>query len=141
MLYDFGCRIATESILFEDAERTRLPCPEGAFRGATPEDRGPNPDDPPAPFVIEARGAIVAAGGFLTHYNPPYADIFMSVAPGERRRGFGSYLVQELKHACYGSGHRPAARCHPENVASRRTLEKAGLLPCARVLVGDVARI
>ena len=139
MLYDFGQNVATDCILFLDAYRSALQCPAGCFRPATPEDRGPSGDDPPAQWVVEAAGAVVAAGGFLTHYNPPYADIFMSVAATERRRGFGSFLVQELKRECYESGHRPAARCNPDNVASRRTLERAGLLPCARVLVADVA--
>ena len=139
MLYDFGRNVATDCILFHDAYRSALQCPAGCFRRATAEDRGPSGDDPPAQWVVEAGGAVVAAGGFLTHYNPPYADIFMSVAAAERRRGFGSFLVQELKRECYESGHRPAARCNPANVASRRTLERAGLLPCARVLVADVA--
>jgi GNAT superfamily N-acetyltransferase len=139
MLYDCGRNIVSDSILFHDAERTGLPCPAGVFRHADSADCGPNPHDPPPQWVIEEDGVVVAAGGFLTHYNPPYADIFMSVAASERRRGFGSYLVQEIKRMCYEAGRRPAARCNPDNVASRRTLEKAGLLPCARVLVGDVA--
>ena len=101
-----------------------------------PGDQGP---DPEADWVIEADGAVVAAGGFLCHYNPPYADLNMVVAESARRRGFGSYLVQEVKRVCYESGKKPAARCDPANVASRRTMEKAGLLPCGRVLVGEVA--
>jgi len=87
-------------------------------------------------WVVEARGAVVATGGFLCHYNPPYDDIFMEVAEPERRRGFGSYLVQEVKRVCYEAGKKPAARCNPANIASRLTLQKAGLLPCGRLLAG-----
>jgi len=141
MLYDCGQNIASESILFHDAFRSGLACPDGVFRRATAGDRGPNPDDPEGQWVIETTGAIVAAGGFLGHYNPPSADIFMSVAEPARRRGFGSYLVQEIKRVCYEAGKKPAARCNPANVASRRTLEKAGLLPCGRVLVGEVGPV
>jgi len=138
MLYECARDITVESILFHDAHRTALPCPDGVFRRATPADRAPDPGDPAPQWVIEAGGTVVAAGGFLTHYNPPYADIYMSVAEGARRRGFGGHLVQEIKRVCYEAGRKPAARCNPDNVASRRTLEKAGLLPCGRVLVGAV---
>jgi catechol 2,3-dioxygenase-like lactoylglutathione lyase family enzyme len=36
------------------------------------------------------------------------------------------------------AGVRLGARCKPENIASRRTLEKAGMLPCGRILAGKV---
>jgi GNAT superfamily N-acetyltransferase len=64
----------------------------------------------------------------------------MEVAEPHRRRGFGSYLVQELKRVGYEMGKVPAARCNPTNLASRGTLQKAGLLPCARLLVGRLER-
>jgi GNAT superfamily N-acetyltransferase len=84
-------------------------------------------------------GAVAATGGILFHYNPPYGDIYMAVAEPFRRRGYGSYLVQELKRTCYGMGKIPAARCNASNAASRATLQKAGFLPCARILSGQIA--
>jgi GNAT superfamily N-acetyltransferase len=89
--------------------------------------------------MIEAGGDIAATGGILFHYNVPYGDIFMAVAEPFRRRGYGSYLVQELKRTCYEMGRIPAARCNAANTASRETLQKAGLLPCARLLTGVIA--
>lgn len=71
--------------------------------------------------------------------NPPYGDIYMEVAASFQRRGLGSYLIQELKRLCYESGHVPGARCHQENDASRLTLQRAGMLPCARILRGRIA--
>ena len=62
----------------------------------------------------------------------------MEVAEPVRLQGFGSYIVQELKRVCYEAGKKPAARCNPDNVGSRRTLEKAGFLPCGRLLAGEV---
>jgi hypothetical protein len=50
------------------------------------------------------------------------------------RRGLGSFLVQELKRACCDLGAVPCARCNPDNVASRRRLQKAGLVPFAHIL-------
>jgi GNAT superfamily N-acetyltransferase len=82
---------------------------------------------------------VVAVGGILFHYNVPYGDIYMGVAEPFRRRGYGSYLVQELKRSCYEMGKVPAARCNASNAASRATLQKAGMLPCARVLTGVIA--
>ena len=65
--------------------------------------------------LLEVDGAIVATGGILTHYNPPYGDIYMEVDEPIRRRGYGSYLVQEVKRACYEMGKVPAARCNASN--------------------------
>lgn len=48
----------------------------------------------------------------------------------------GAYFVQELKRIAYDMGGIPAARCNPDNVASRKTLQKAGLVPFAHILVG-----
>jgi GNAT superfamily N-acetyltransferase len=136
MLYDCAQQITAENILFQDAFATQLPCPSGVFRQATPEDNQPDSD-----WVIESNGAIVATGGFLCHYNPPYGDVYMGVAETARRQGFGSYIVQEVKRVCYQAGRRPAARCNPDNIASRKTLQKAGFLPCGRLLVGQVAAL
>jgi len=62
----------------------------------------------------------------------------MEVAEPFRRKGFGSYLVQELKRICYERGSIPAARCNPENIASRKTLQKAGFVPYAHMLTGKL---
>jgi len=60
----------------------------------------------------------------------------MEVIEAFRRRGLGSYLVQELKRACYELGAVPGARCSPTNIASRRTLQRAGFVPFAQILIG-----
>ena len=36
-------------------------------------------------------------------------------------------------------GNIPAARCNPRNIASRRTLQKAGFVPCGKYLNGSVS--
>jgi GNAT superfamily N-acetyltransferase len=54
-----------------------------------------------------------------------------------RQCGLGQYLVQELKRECYEMGAVPAARCDPKNVASFRTLQRAGFVPFAHILVGS----
>ena len=89
-------------------------------------------------WVVEIDGAVVASGGVLFHYNAPYGDIYMEVSEPFRRRGIGTYLVQELKRACYELGAVPCARCSPTNTASRRTLQKAGFAPFAHILFGSI---
>jgi len=141
LLYDCATGITEEAILFEDAFTTDLACPNGVFRRSTPEDAAamfPHHEEPTGDWVLETEGAVVATGGFLCHYNPPYGDIFMEVSEPARRQGYGSYLVQELKRVCYEAGKKPAARCNPANVTSRRTLQKAGFLPCGRLLAGKL---
>lgn len=143
MLYDCAADITAEAVLFEDAFTTHLACPNGFLRTATEADKAHLRErdlDEDAEWMIECEGEPVAAGGVLYHYNPPYGDLYMAVSESHRRRGFGSYLVQELKRIAYERGKRPAARCNPDNAASRSTLQKAGMLPCGRILVGEVAK-
>ena len=142
MLHQFARNVESESILFHDRLTTRHPAPEGAtFRAATAEDAAKiseqNLDDG-ATWLLERDGVVAATGGILFHYNRPYGDIFMAVAENVRRRGYGSYLVQELKRVCYENGDVPAARCNRTNLASRATLQKAGFVPCGHILVGKL---
>jgi GNAT superfamily N-acetyltransferase len=139
MLYDCASRIERHAVLFHDAFTTNLTVPGVTFRRVTEADKGrvfAHRGEPEGDWMIEAEGEIAATGGILFHYNVPYGDIYMEVAERFRRRGYGSYLVQELKRTCYEMGRIPAARCNASNEASRATLQKAGFLPCARVLVG-----
>ena len=141
LLYDCAHNITTHNILFEDAFTSHLDCLRARFRPAMPQDNNlfAHHSEPVGDWLVEAEGVVVATGGFLSHYNPPYGDVFMEVSEPARQQGIGSYLVQELKRVCYEAGKKPAARCDPANVASRRTLQKAGFLPCGRLLVGEVS--
>lgn len=141
MLHTFARNVRAESILFENGFQTSL-CPAGAsFRAATGEDAGAlrrQDLDEEARWVVAADGEIAGAGGVLYHYNPPYGDIYMKIAARFRRRGLGAYLVQELKSICRAAGKTPAARCNVANLASRRTLQRAGFVPCANIIAGDL---
>ena len=132
LLYDFATNISVENILFEDGPATYLSSPGAVFGARETDEEGPEGD-----WVVEMNGEVVAAGGVLYHYNPPYGDVYMEVIPGARRQGIGSYLVQELRRVCCEAGKRPAARCDPDNEASPRTLQRGGLLPCGRLLAGE----
>ena len=140
MLHAFAPHVTSKAILFHDSVRTSQRPSGAAFR----EPAAAEMPDVPAEHlrwhgVVEVDGQVAATGGILFHYNRPFGDIYMDVAEPFRRRGFGSFLVQELKRVCYEGGHVPAARCGVDNVASRRTLQKAGFVPCGHILQGPVA--
>ena len=132
--------ITNDAIIFHDGLTTHhaLP-PDAKFRTATATDA---PDTAAEDLrwraVVEVDGEVAAAGGVLFHYNPPYGDVYMDVDERFRRRGFGTYIVQELKRLCYEGGFIPGARCSPGNVASRQTLQRAGFVPCGHILTGTL---
>jgi GNAT superfamily N-acetyltransferase len=142
MLHAHGSDITAESILFQDLVKTHHPAPGTIVRRAAPGDAAQITEqllDPDADWVVELENRIVATGGVLFHCNRPYGDIFMKVAEDHRMRGIGTYLVQELKNACYQTGNIPSARCHVTNVASRKTLQRAGFAPCGTLLRATIS--
>lgn len=143
MLHTFADDVKTESILFHDRLTTRHSAKGVVFRRTAAEDAAMIESqqlDAGADWVLAAEGMIAATGGILFHYNRPYGDIYMAVAEAFRRRGLGAFLVQELKRVCYEQGSVPAARCNPTNIASRKTLQKAGFVPCGNILSGQCCR-
>ena len=110
MLLDCTQQVGSETILFEDVKTTRLACRDGVLRRVGPDDADrifAHEHEPVGEWMIEVEGQVVATGGALHHYNPPYADIYMEVAEAHRRRGYGSYLVQEIRRVCYETGPPP----------------------------------
>jgi GNAT superfamily N-acetyltransferase len=141
MLHTFAENVHAESILFEDQFETRFQPEDAGFR---PREEGDvellkafELDDT-AGWVVTLNGSIAGAGGILYHYNRPYGDIYMKIAKPLQGKGLGAYLVQELKIACRTGGSIPAARCNIANLASRRTLQKAGFVPCGNLVAGDL---
>jgi GNAT superfamily N-acetyltransferase len=62
-------------------------------------------------------------------------DVGVGVLPAWRQRGFGEQIVRHLKAHCLRERRvRPVCGCAVENLASRRTLEKAGFLTRHRLL-------
>ena len=139
MLHTFAEPVTSESVLFHDKVTTSLRPIGATFREPTSKEaKDVSRDELRWHGVVEVDGRVAASGGILFHYNRPYGDIFMETNESFRRRGLGAFLVQELKRVCYEGGHVPAARCNPNNVASRRTLQRAGFVPCGHILKGPV---
>jgi len=138
MAYEYARNINAEAILFEDHYTTDLKIPGAIFRRNKPDD---DLSYDPGEYVLELNDAIVATGGFVRNYNLPYIDMFMEVKEDLRRRGLGSYVVQELKKEAYLKGRVPAARCNVDNKASKATLLKAGLKVCGCILIGEIKKL
>lgn len=139
LLHTFSSATHSPVSLFENHYTSSLSLPHVQFRKRQTNDDvfGLKPEDV-GDYVLVQDHEVVATGGFLLHYNAPFADLFMEVKKTFWGQGLGSYLVQELKKACYLSGRVPAARCNKSNKASQATLLKAGMRVCGHMLVGKL---
>jgi GNAT superfamily N-acetyltransferase len=127
--------LTCDTILYAVAQSNGLPSRGAAVRRRRRTDRVfEHTVEPVGDFVVLAGEEVVGTGGFLLHYNRPFADLFMEVRADARRHGYGSFLIQQLITECYLAGRVPAARTGTDNIASQRTLLKGGLRECGRML-------
>jgi GNAT superfamily N-acetyltransferase len=139
MIYEFAQNIHSDTILFDDQQVSELHLLGILFRERRQEDElFHHNSEPEGSHVLLKENRVLATGGFLLHYNKPFADLYMEVRPDARLQGFGSLLIQELKKACYQAGRVPAARCNLDNIASKSTLLKAGMGIAGYMLVGKM---
>lgn len=137
MLHTFGRDVWSEAIVFRDHVKTSLSADGATLREVTTPDQTRRAIEARAgatEWVLERDGKVVGRGSILFHYNRPYGDVAMDVEEPFRRQGWGAYLVQELKRIAYELGAIPGARCSRDNVASRKTLQRAGFIPYAHIL-------
>lgn len=139
MLYEFSRDVTSDVVLFEPHSVTDYKVPDSVVRPTRAGDQVfEHTVEPPGDYVLEINGEIVATGGFMLHYNVPFADLYMEVRPDCRRRGYGTFILQEVQKACYLAGRVPAARCPIKNIASRAALIKAGLRVCGFMQIGNI---
>lgn len=141
MLFTYGCEFVSESIVFRDELTTSLPSQGATLKRVTSEKESGlcfKARQGSSEWQIELEAKVVGTGGLTFHYNYPYCDVYMEIVETSRRRGLGAYFVQELKRIAYEMGGIPAARCNPKNAASRKTLQKAGLVPFAHIVDGKI---
>jgi GNAT superfamily N-acetyltransferase len=141
MFYEFAANISSDVILFADGPVTTLDIPGATFRERQEDDKiFEHYSEPEGSHVLEVGDEVVATGGFLLHYNKPFADLYMEVREDQRKKGYGSFLIQAVKKACYEAGRVPAARCGISNKASKATLLRGGLKVAGYMLSGEVKR-
>ena len=139
MMFEFAKNISADVVLFKAGSVTHHHFNDVAFRKKMDTDRlFEHKHEPEGDYVIEKSGDIIGTGGFLLHYNKPFADLYMEVQPEQRRNGYGSFLIQEIKKVCYLAGRVPAARCGISNPASKATLIKGGMEVAGYMLTGEI---
>ncbi|MEO7597560.1 MAG: GNAT family protein [Opitutus sp.] len=143
MLHAYARAVSSVKIIFIDAVTTKL-----ADQGATlrrvsssiADCERFDARDGSTEWKLALGNDEIGRGGVAFHYNAPYGDVYMEVDEPYRRRGYGAFFVQELKRICRELGGVPTARCSPDNIASRQTCQKAGLVPVGHLLVGAIER-
>lgn len=139
LLMEFSRDLGSDTVLFEDHVVTEHSLAGALVRPRRRRDRiFEHTVEPIGSHVLEVDGEIVATAGFLLHYNVPFADLYMEVRPDRRRRGYGAFILQEVKKACYLAGRVPAARTSIDNNASRAALTRAGLSVSGFMLTGRI---
>ncbi|MEP7321615.1 MAG: GNAT family N-acetyltransferase [Saprospiraceae bacterium] len=139
ILFECAHSISADTILFKEGVNNQLSLPGVEFREKKSDDKiFKHTSEPEGDYVLSDQGIIVATGGFLSHYNPPYTDLYMEVHPDQRRKGYGSYLIRELIRSCHLVGKTPSARCDIKNKASRACLLKGGMQVAGYILKGVI---
>ena len=134
LLFEHAQNIHAEAILFEDHFQTGFAIPGVVFQKKLQKD---NTGSDAYEYILKQNDEVVATGGLMLNYNMPYADVYYEVNENHRQKGFGSYMVQELKKEAYLMGRVPAARCNNSNMISKATLLKSGFKVCGHRLNGE----
>ncbi|MDX2105588.1 MAG: GNAT family N-acetyltransferase [Candidatus Melainabacteria bacterium] len=78
-------------------------------------------------FKFTARDKLVGCG-IIKQVIPGMNDydIGYAVSPEHRQKGVATYIAVQLRNYCIEQGWNPIAGCSSENIASQKTLERAG---------------
>jgi hypothetical protein len=82
-LFDSATSLRTDRVLFEDGGPTALEPPGVELRRIAQDEKRRVFEHtlvPVGDWALDRDGEVVASGGLLFHYNPPYGDIHMEVA-------------------------------------------------------------
>lgn len=87
-------------------------------------------------IVYRDRQVRLIGAGVMRDVIPGRAgtDIGMVVAPALRRGGYGTYIIRHLKLSCLERGLLPICGCDADNIASQRTLQRAGFASIHQLL-------
>src|SRR5258708_32365740 len=105
----------SEAIGFRDGFTTALPANGAVLQPLTSDEevRASIAERQGGPEVfLQVDGRPAGKGGILFHYNPPYGDVYMDIEQSFRGRGFGPYLVQEVKRPAYETRDVPPRPRH-----------------------------
>ncbi len=79
--------------------------------------------------VLRREGAFLGIGLLTRVWSTRCEhDVGVMVHPDCRGHGYASFILRSLKRCCLDQGMRPTAGCAAENVASSRSLHRAGFV-------------
>ncbi len=86
-------------------------------------------------FLLIDKAEILGIGEYrLSEMQKPFADLGMITSNRHRKCGIGAFLLAQLKKYCYSQAVKPICSCAFDNIASRKTIEKAGFIVQHRIL-------
>ncbi|MBE2220615.1 MAG: GNAT family N-acetyltransferase [Anaerolineae bacterium] len=86
-------------------------------------------------FLCVDENEILGIGEYrLSKSQKSCADIGMITNNRYRRQGIGAFVLAQLKDYCYSQQVKPICSCAFDNMASRKTIEKAGFITRHRIL-------
>lgn len=86
-------------------------------------------------FLLIDNDKIIGIGECrISETQQPYADVGMIVNFQHRQQGVGVFILAQLKDYCYSHYVKPICSCAFDNIASRKTIEKAGFITQHRIL-------
>ena len=148
----FQKSVALESFLFDHCTDTEIPLDgvsDPRLRRAAPADAAQivavsgdfygdveSEIDQRRLYVLHGADALLGVGYRNSRFcSGQSANLGIYTNPSFRRRNVGTFLVQELAKRCRKDGVVPIAACYHENLASKRTLEKAGFVSLDRTFL------
>ena len=137
LVYQYSRNIFAESILFKDSFQTNFICNDVVFEKVV-EKKNEHPDA--REYLLTLHGEEIANGGLMLNYNKPYADLYYEVKEPHRNKGYGAYMIQELKKQAYLMNCVPAARCNVDNIISKTILLKSGFTICGCIIEGEIVK-
>ena len=86
-------------------------------------------------FLLTDNDEILGIGECrISETQKPFADIGMITSNRHRRQGIGVFSLAQLKNYCYSQEAKPICSCAFDNIASKKTIEKAGFITSHRIL-------
>jgi RimJ/RimL family protein N-acetyltransferase len=94
-------------------------------------------------IVLFEKDTQIVGCGFITQVHPKwnYYDIGVWVSHNFRKRGYATQILTYHKNYCLSNGLKPICGCSTDNLASQRTLEKAGFISKHRLIEFYVSSI
>ena len=124
MLNEFSRDIRSDVVLFESHSVTKYDIPNSVVRPTRAGDQiFEHTVEPLGDYVLEVEGEIVATGGFMLHYNVPFADLYMEVGKTAEGRIWNFHPARGAESLLSGGKSSRGPMPHQKLCVTRNTDE------------------